>query len=110
MFLISFFLLLTATRLSLPHAQPILSLSYNLLHLKSQKPTLSLQIAFPRLINQLAARIGTNTPSPNNHLTHPHLVRAALLLYVGSQMPLSTATSLLDLVVFNVPMMPRPLL
>jgi hypothetical protein len=91
-----------AAWLSLPHAQPILSFSYDLLHLKSQKPDSELSDRSPWL-NQPAHR------SHQRQYPTPMKPFDALILHVGSQMSLLTATSLPDSVLFNVPMMPRPL-
>ncbi|KAI0253434.1 eukaryotic translation initiation factor 4E class II [Lactifluus subvellereus] len=53
-------------------------------------------------LNQLAARIGANTPPPNNlSATRPRL--AASLLRTGSQTSVSTATSIADSVAVNAP-------
>ncbi|KAH9961640.1 hypothetical protein BGW80DRAFT_1358103, partial [Lactifluus volemus] len=55
-------------------------------------------------LNQLAARIGANTPPPANPsiVSRPRL--AASLLRTGSQTSLSTATSVADSVAVNVPL------
>ena len=52
-------------------------------------------------LNQLAARMGANTPPPSNPSTRPRL--AASLLRTGSQTSLSTATSIADSVAVNAP-------
>jgi translation initiation factor 4E len=52
-------------------------------------------------LNQLAARIGANTPPPTISSTRPRL--AASLLRTGSQTSVSTATSIADSVAVNYP-------
>jgi len=52
-------------------------------------------------LNQLAARIGANTPSTHSSANRPRL--AASLLRTGSQTSVSTTTSLADSVAVNAP-------
>ncbi len=70
-------------------------------HLKSQKPDSELSDCLP-LHNWLTTCISANTPPPSNPSTH--LCLAASLLHMGSQMSLSTATSLANSVMVNTPM------